>query len=72
MLLIFPTWLLFNKTILKFGLRIGRKHADEVPDISPALVETLCDEIRRIKKTHTAWELLDARSADGEGVRIVL
>ncbi len=72
LLLLFPTWLLSNKAILKFTLRNGRKYTGEIPDISPAHLDALCHEIRRIKKKHTAWELLDARSADGEGVRIVL
>ncbi len=69
---ILPTRLLFSKGILKFGLKVGKRYSDAVPDIPPEAVDALCDEIRRIKKTHASWELVDIRSADGETVRIVL
>lgn len=67
-----PTRLLFSKTVLKFGLRMGRKYSDQMPDIPPETVEALCDEIRRIKKKHGAWELVDVQSGDGEMVQIIL
>ncbi len=69
---ILPTRLLFSKGILKFGLRIGKRYSDAVPDIPPAAVDALCDEIRRIKKTHSSWELVHIQSADGEEIRVVL
>ncbi len=67
-----PTRLLFSKSILKFGLKVGRRYSDAVPNIPPAAVDALCDEIRRIKKTHTSWELVNIQSADGEQIQIVL
>lgn len=70
--LVLPTRLLFSKTLLKFGLRMGKFHSDAMPEIPPAAVDALCDEIRRIKKTHTAWELIHVQSADGEEVQIIL
>ncbi len=70
--LLLPTRLVFSKTILKFGLGIGKRYSDAVPDIPPAAVDALCDELRRIKKTHTAWELVHVQSADGEEVQIIL
>lgn len=70
--LILPTQFLFNKGILKFGLRVGKKYSDEVPDIPPEAVDALCDEIKRIKKRYGSWDLVDVRSADGEQVHIIL
>ncbi len=32
---------------------MGKRYSDAVPDIPPAAVDALCDEIRRIKKTHS-------------------
>lgn len=69
---ILPTRLLFSKGILKFGLKVGKRYSDAVPDIPPAAVDALCDEIRRIKKTHASWELVSIQSAGGEEIRIVL
>jgi len=70
--LLLPTRLIFSKTILKFGLRVGKKYSDQVPDIPPEAVNALCNEIRRIKKTHGSWELVDVQSGDGEHVQIIL
>lgn len=68
----FPTRLLFSKAVLKFGLKVGKRYSDTVPDFPPAAVDALCDEIRRIKKNHCAWELVNIQSADGETVQITL
>ena len=70
--LVLPTRMLFSKTILKFGLRIGKKYSSDVPDFPPETVDALCDEIRRIKKKHGSWELVNVQSSDGEQVQIVL
>lgn len=70
--LLLPTRLIFSKTVLKFGLRMGRKYSAQVPDIPPEMAEALCDEIKRIKKKHGAWELVDVQSGDGEMVQIIL
>ncbi len=67
-----PTRLLFCKSILKLGLKIGKRYSDAVPDIPPKALEALCDEIRRIKKKHPSWELVNIRSADGSAVQILL
>lgn len=69
---ILPTRILFSKHILKFGWKLGKRYSDAVPNISPAAVDALCDEICRIKQTHASWELVDIQSADGEQIRIVL
>ncbi len=67
-----PTRLLFSKTILKFGLKLGKRYSDAVPDIPSEAVDALCDEIRRIRKKHAAWELVHIQSGDGEQVQIIL
>lgn len=70
--IVLPTRMIFSKDLLKFGLRIGKKYSSEVPDIPPEAINALCEEIKRIKKTHKSWELVDAQSADGEHVQIYL
>lgn len=70
--IVLPTGLIFSKSILKFGLRIGKKYSEEVPDIPPQAIDALCNEIKRIKKQHGSWELVDVQSAGGEQVRITL
>lgn len=70
--IVLPTRMLFSKTILKFCLRIGKRYSVDMPDFPPEMVDALCDEIRRIKKKHGAWELVNIQSADGESVQIIL
>lgn len=70
--IVLPTRLLFSKAVLKYGLKVGKRYSNAVPDIPPAAVDALCDEIRRIKKTHSAWELVNIQTADGEKVQIFL
>lgn len=70
--IILPTRMLFSKEILKFGLRIGKKYSDAVPNFPPEVIDALCDEIKRIKKKHGSWELVNVKSADGEQVQIIL
>ncbi len=67
-----PTRMLFSKGILKFGLIIGKRHSAAVPDIPPAAIDALCQEIRRIQKTHPNWELVHIHSADGKEIRVIL
>lgn len=70
--MVLPTALIFSKGLLKFGLRVGRKYSSEVPDIPPEIIDALCAEIRRIKKKHGSWELVNVQSADGEHVQIMI
>lgn len=68
-----PTALLYNKTLLRFGIRIARKYAKEyMPDIPPEAVGALCAEIKRIKEIYGSWELVSVDEADGDRVMIVL
>ncbi len=69
---ILPTRLLFSKHILKFGLKVGKRYSDAVPNISPAAVDALCDEICRIKEIHPRWELVSIQSTDGGRTQIIL
>ena len=70
--LILPTRLLLSKGAVKLGLRIGKRYSISVPDIPPKIVDALCDEVKRIKKKHGSWELVDVQSADGEQINIRL
>ena len=71
--LVLPTRLLFGKTVVKLANTIGRRYAAEALEgISPEALELLCAELRRIKKKHGSWDLVDVQSADGDIVQIVL
>lgn len=71
--LVLPTRLLFGKTVVKLANTIGRQYAAEaLENIPPEALEALCAELRRIKKKHGTWELVDVESADGDIVQIVL
>ena len=70
--LYFPTRMLTSKSLVKLWLRIGKKYSEEVPDIPPQAIDALCNELKRIKKTHGSWELVDVQSAQGERVKITL
>lgn len=70
--IILPTRLLFSKGLLKLGIRIGKRYTKVVPDIPPAAVDALCDEIRYIKRKHGSWELVHMESPDGSMVQIIL
>ena len=67
-----PTRLVFSRTLMKLGLRIGRAYSPDVPDIPPEAVDALCGEILRIKKKHGSWDLVEVFSSDGEAVTITL
>ena len=67
-----PTRLLFSKTILCLGLRIGQRYVEQIPNIPPEAVGALCKEIRRIKRTRGSWELLNVETSDGDLIQITL
>lgn len=62
-----PTKLIFSK----FVLRMVLKHSG-VKGLSPEGTDRLIAELKRIKKRHGAWELVQVQSADGENVTITL
>lgn len=70
--LVFPTRLLIGKTVIKLANTVGRRYTDALKDIPPHTLEVLCAELRRIKKKYGAWDLVDAESADGDIVQIIL
>lgn len=71
--LIFPTALVFNKGTVWLANQFGRKYAeDAMKDIPPEAMDKLFAELRRIKKKHGTWELVDIESASGELVKVIL
>lgn len=71
--LVLPTGLLIGKTVIRIANTIGRRYATEALEgIPPETLERLCAELRRVKKKHGSWELVDVESASGEIVKIVL
>lgn len=68
-----PTNLVIGKTVIRLANIAARKYAAEaMENIPPEALEVLCAELRRIKKKHGSWELVDMESADGSLVKIVL
>lgn len=83
-----PTGLIFSKPSVWLYVRIARrysarmddyipedaqKHADTViSEIPEEALYAICAELRRIKKKHGSWELVDVESAGGERVKVVL
>ena len=68
-----PTNLIFGKLTVKLVNTVGRKYAGEsLEKIPPEALEKLFAQLRRIKKKHGSWELVEVESADGSIVRITL
>lgn len=68
-----PTNLIFGKLTVKLVNTVGRKYAGEsLEKIPPDALEKLFTELRRIKRKHGSWELVEVESADGEIVRVTL
>lgn len=71
--LLLPTALLFSRGTAWLANTVGRKYAGEaMKDIPPEAMNALFAELRRIKKRHGGWELVEAVSADGNRVNILL
>ena len=68
-----PTNLLFSRGTVWLANHVGRKYAGPALDtIPPQALEALFAELRRIKKKHGHWDLVEVESADGKHVRIQL
>lgn len=68
-----PTSLIFSKGSAFLVEKLGRKFSPEsMVNIPPEAIPKLCDELRRIKKKHGAYELVEVESAEGEYVQIIL
>ena len=69
----FPTTLLASPTAVRFALNIGKRHAGiSMPNISPEVVQALCQSFRQIKQQYGHWELVRTASADGDVISIIL
>ena len=65
----FPTGLVFNRLTARLGAKMLPQYG---MDITPAQIQALFDEFRRIKKDFPHLPLVEVDSADGTYVRIVL
>lgn len=71
--LILPTRMLFSRAVmglLKFSLKFQKE--DILQGIPPEALDAIFAEIRRIKKKHGSWELVNVESSNGETVKIIL
>lgn len=68
-----PTNLVFSKGTVWLAKHFGRKYAgNAMQDIPPEALDKLFAELRRIKRRHKHWTLVEIRSADGQEVYITL
>ena len=67
-----PTSLVFNRHILRFALGKTRVGGVKLNGLSRQHADALSAEIRRIKKDHGSWTLVEVQSADGERVTVTL
>ncbi len=67
-----PTGMIFSPTMIRLGLCIGRKYADEVPDISAHDLRAICKAAKQTKRRYGRYELVSVESAQGDLVGITL
>ena len=67
-----PTGLIFNRYVLRFALRNIRLDGVAFHGLSRKQADALALEMRRIKKKHGSWTLVEVCSADGEQVTVTL
>lgn len=65
-----PTNFVFSRGIAWLAVRFGPRNASL--DLAPEQLYRLFAEFRRIKCKYGSWELVDAESADGDQVKVVL
>lgn len=66
-----PNGLIFNRFVVGMMFRSGTVSA-QLEKIPPEAAKAVLEELRRIRKKHGAWELVEVHSADGETVTITL
>ena len=67
-----PTNLIFSRLVLRLALKHSSINGRKIDVLTAEAADALSAEIRRIKKRHGTWELVEVRSADGETVKITL
>lgn len=73
MKILLPTNWVFSKTGASIAAFVMKKHApEEMAGISPEAIRAFCAEIRRIKRRHGRWDLVEISGSGGEKVIITL
>lgn len=77
-----PTAFLFSRPAVKLWLRMMRSSEKYVQlpeqagmavwDLPEEKILVLCKELRRVKKKHKSWPLVEVESAGGDRVKIIL
>ena len=77
-----PTAFLCSRPMVKLGLRMMRKSQKYVQgpemivssfyNLPEEKILRLCDELRKVKKLHKHWPLVEVESAEGDLVKIIL
>lgn len=67
-----PTGLIFSPAMISLWLRISKKYAPEVPNISYHDLRAICKAVKRVKRRYGRYELVTVESGEGDLVKIVL
>ena len=65
-----PDWLLFGGMTAWLVSNMGGKYAPQ--GISPDKMRILLEELRKAKKKHGSWVLVEVNGADGEQIEVTL
>ena len=66
----FPNWLFLNRASLSF---LKKNDSEGMwKNVKPSHIRNIRRTIRRMRKTHKGWYLVEVESADGTGVKIKL
>ena len=66
-----PSGLIFSKGSALLAQRMAKKYAPEV-NLPDGALPALCEQLRRIRKTHGAWTLVEVEASSGGYVQISL
>jgi hypothetical protein len=71
--LIFPTGMIFNRLTALIGSHAIKEHAgEEFSALNSRQLNRLFRVIRKFKRKHPKFELVNVESSDGDKVRIIL
>ena len=67
-----PTALIFSRFGFRLVMKSVKVNGDRLSTLSPEAADRLARELKRIKKKHGTWTLVEVQSAGGEYVTVTL
>ena len=67
-----PTGLIFSRFSLRLLLKSVEINGCRLNGLSPEAADRLAREIKRIRKKHGSWELVEVETANAENIRVSL